>query len=118
MRLIRLDRYPESVLADYANFAIGKSLSTTFTDYSVGRTRPSDCPEALARLGSVRPGALPAYLEAQRHLAEASCHIRMNDRRQALAELDLAKATIADRSELVVLNEQVARLEDVVRQMQ
>ena len=69
-------RHPDSVLADYAKLALGRSLSREFTNFAIDRVRPPEYGRALAYLADVRADRLPPYLRIIHALEQARCLIR------------------------------------------
>ena len=111
-----MDRYPDGTLTHYVNFAIGKSLSQDFLDYSVNRRRPPDCSRAAYHLDRIDLSVLPDNLLIQWHLAKARCAVLEGDRANLETELRLVREIIVSRVEYKSLLGQVERLEKTQRQ--
>ena len=90
---------PNSVLADYARLALGRSLARSFRDFTKDRLRPPDCIAALDWLNEVRAKHLPRYLKIQRALSVASCHAHLGDEDLAMRFKDKAERLSRGRSE-------------------
>ena len=106
-----LDRWPESTVASYARFALGKGLSDSFMDYSVGRVRPPDCAKAREYLDRIRVDVLPDNLKIHWNLALARCVLQERKVSQARLRLATAKTLIDDRPEYRDLLSMVSRME-------
>jgi hypothetical protein len=106
-----LERFPESVLADYVRLAFGRNLSQPFQDYSAGRVRPPNCPAALEHLRRVRDAQLPPYLRIHKNLSHASCLVRLNEKRAARALLAETRKAIDSNTAFRPLLERFARIE-------
>jgi len=87
-------RHPDSVLADYAKLAIGRSLSREFTNFAIDRVRPPEYARALAYLADVRADRLPPYLRIIHALEQARCLVRTGRRSEGLAWIDQARRII------------------------
>lgn len=109
-----IDSYPDSLIADYANLALGKSLSSPFTDYAVNRARQPNYRRALEYLLKVRRGHLPRYLQVQYDLAQAKSHAALGQPEQASKLLAQTKELTAAHPELFLFDEQIRRLEERV----
>lgn len=94
-----IELYPDSVVADYARLAFGRSLSRGFRDYSQGMVRPPDYPEALRYLNAIDSTRLPIYLQLQRILAEASCYSALDQRQESNARVSEARVLINEHPE-------------------
>ena len=101
--LARLQRilatYPESVLADYIRFALGRNFSRSFRDYSRGRVRAPDCHAALSYLEDIKADVLPRYLQILQALAQARCHALQGSQEEAERFLKHAEALGEGRPE-------------------
>lgn len=106
-----LERFPGSVLADYASLALGRNLSQPFQDYSAGRVRPPNCPAALEHLRRVRDAQLPPYLRIHKNLSHASCLVRLNEKRAARTVLAETRKAIDSNTAFRPLLERFARIE-------
>lgn len=114
-RLLNLvDRAPDSIVATYAEFAMGKSLSDNFSDYSVNRVRPADCDAAERHFDNVDLVILPDNLKIQLHLARARCALRSRRPDDARERLTEAQAISRDRPEYWFLAGQYERLERAI----
>lgn len=87
-------RFPQSVLTDYANMALGRSLAREFKDYSRDKVRPPQCNEALLYLGQARAQNLPLYLKISRAVEQARCLIHLGRKDEAADRINEAKRLI------------------------
>ncbi len=110
-----LDQFPDSLLADYVQLALGINLSRSFTNYAAKSVRPPDYGAALAHLQKVRENQLPSYLKVQRRLAQARCYVRLGKHREARVLLRQTRSLIGERSEFRVFLKQLDRLDRVVK---
>jgi hypothetical protein len=68
-----LERYPDSVLANYVRLAKGRNLSRNFRDFTRDRIRPPQCDEALDHLNAVDVEVLPRYQQILHAISESRC---------------------------------------------
>jgi hypothetical protein len=90
---------------------MGRSLSKAFKDYKANRVRPPDYARALAELTRIRAGRLPAYLEVQQGLAQATCLLALNRPREAQTALRRVRELIGARPEFRDFVAELERLE-------
>ncbi len=107
------ERYPKSTVASYVWYALGKSQSDSFTDFSRNVVRPYDCNQTQRYFDKVRENILPDFLEIHMNLARARCGIRTGEINKAREYLKKAKKPINEFPEFHVLRTQVARLEKI-----
>lgn len=89
----------ESILADYARLALGRSLARSFRDYTQDQLREPDCIGALEWLQAVRVDKLPTYSQIQHALSSATCHARLGDTGKARYFRNQAERLSAGRPE-------------------
>ena len=104
------EKYPDSVISDYAGFAMGKSLSRHFKDFSTRKIRLPDYKRSLEYLKKVRAEKLPLYLRIQYNLARARCHAELKEPKQATGLINQTRKLMTDRPELLHFEEQITRL--------
>jgi hypothetical protein len=90
-------RHPDSVLADYATLALGRSLSREFTNFAIDRVRPPEYARALAYFADVRTARLPPYLRIIHALEQARCLIRTGRSSEGRAWIETARRLIDDQ---------------------
>ena len=78
-----ISKWPDSRLATYASFALGKSLSEPFSDYRKGQVRPPDCERAEDFLEQVKLAEITPYIHLQLKMAKTRCRIYAKDIPQA-----------------------------------
>jgi hypothetical protein len=104
-----IERYPDSVPADHARLALGKSLSEAFRDYSIDRVRPPDYARALELVGPIEVARLAPYPTLQVDLIEARAYsgLGQDDRATAAARraVEAVRARPAFRSEAELMLE-------------
>ncbi len=94
-----IERFPASPVSAHASFALGKSLSDAFMDYSEGRVREPECGRALEYLQQVRVDRVPGYLKIQTGLAQARCHLALGEMDRAGQRLQEVRVLVGDRAE-------------------
>ncbi len=104
------EKYPDSVLSDYASFALGKSLSRHFKDYSAKKVRLPDYKRSLEHLKKVKADKLPRYLRVQHNLVQAKCYIELNQPQRAKELVAKTRKLIADQPELLRFDANIARI--------
>lgn len=98
-----IDRFPGSTLADYARLALASNLSRAFRDYTRGRVRPADCPEALRLFDQIQEDRLPTYLRIKLARDRARCLDEVGQARAAGTARQRAESLAADREEFRIL---------------
>jgi hypothetical protein len=110
-----IQRFPQSIIADYARLMLGLSLSRSFKDYSIDRLRPPDHQKSLAYLGQVSDDTVPRYLRVQKHLALARDLAGVNQFEAARESLARVRALIQGHSELQGFADQILRDEESLK---
>ncbi|MHC4643173.1 MAG: tetratricopeptide repeat protein [Planctomycetota bacterium] len=105
-----IEKYPDSVLAYHARFALGKSLSRHFKDYSTKKIRLPDYKKSLDYLKKVKAEKLPRYLRVQHNLAQAKCYTALKQPEPAKELVAETKKLIADRPELQRFDTHIAQI--------
>jgi hypothetical protein len=72
-------RFPQSKLAGYANFALGKNYSTDFKDFQKGALRKADIEKSKFHLENAKDKDTGSYFRAQTFLTLADVFKRSND---------------------------------------
>ncbi len=106
-----IEKFPNSPLVDYAQLALGNNLGKSFRDYSIGRVRRPDCGTALAHLQKVRSDRLPTYLKVRKNLAQARCHLRLQQPEQAQKLMRATQDLVGERTEFRFLFDQAIAVE-------
>jgi hypothetical protein len=94
-----LERWLDSRLASYANFALGKSLSEPFMDYSKNAVRPADCERALGLLAEVDNNLVSRHVLILVNIAQARCELRNKNWDAARGHLAQAQELAQDQPE-------------------
>lgn len=111
-RLDKLIReFPDSPLADYANFALGKSFSQDFQNYAAKKIRLPDYQRAMEYLEAVREDVLPKYLRIQKGIADARTLHGMGRTESAQKVLDSTRQLVREHPDYDMLMEPLDRLE-------
>lgn len=108
-KLIR--EFPDSPLADYANFALGKSFSQDFQNYAAQKIRLPDYERAMEYLEAVREDVLPKYLHIQKGIAEARTLHGIGQAESAQKVLDSTRQLMMEHPDYDMLMEPLGRLE-------
>jgi hypothetical protein len=95
-----VDQHPESVLAAYARVALGVNLGREAVDSRGRGIRDADCGEALRLLDGADDSELPPMLRMRKALAQASCHVRLEDDQAARGLVSRAEAQAGGRPDL------------------
>jgi hypothetical protein len=72
-------KFPQSKLAGYANFALGKNYSTDFKDFQKGAVRKADIEKSKFHLENAKDKDTGSYFRAQTFLTLADVFKRSND---------------------------------------
>lgn len=104
------DKYPKSLINNYAWLAIGKNYSRQFRDYSINRVRPPQYENAIKYLNRVEDHAIPNHLRALKYIASAKSNIGLGRKAAARNMLEKAKANIGDSPALMVHMDTINRL--------
>jgi hypothetical protein len=104
------EKYPDSIISDYAGFALGKSLNRHFKNFSSKKIRLPDYKRSLEYLKKVRADKLPLYLRIQYNLARAKCHVELNESEQFTELINQTRKLMTDRPELLRFEEHIIRL--------
>ena len=94
-----LERWPDSLLANYANFAFGKSLSEPFADYRVNAIRPADCERAMSLLAVVDENLVSRHILLLTNIAQARCELNSENWDAAREHLARSKELAGDLPE-------------------
>lgn len=106
-----IQQWPKSPLAHYARFALARSLSEPFSNYSTKAVRPPDCATAMRLLSETDPGILPRNLQVQMHLARMRCEIERKDLEAARESIERVRELIKDRVEYNRVKQRVGEYE-------
>jgi hypothetical protein len=94
-----LDRAPDSQLASYAHFALGRSRSEPFMDYRRNTVRAPDCAAALAHFAKVNDVHVTDYVRVQIAIAKGRCAALERDIKSATPYFAAAQELMANRPE-------------------
>jgi len=100
-----------SPLASYAHFALGRSLSEPFMDYTRNEVRPPDCERAVKHLSEVDPEIVGALVRVLTEIAGARCSALEEQPDAAREGLVRAREMAEDRPELGRLLGRIAEYE-------
>lgn len=106
-----IGEFPDSPLADYANFALGKSFSQDFQNYAAKKVRLPDYQRAMEYLEAVRGNVLPKYLRIQKGIAEARTLHGMGRTESAQKVLDSTRQLVIEHPDYNMLMAPLGRLE-------
>jgi hypothetical protein len=112
-----IGQYPHSVLADYANFALGRSLSREFKDFSRNAVRPPDYQRALEHFSKVRIENLPPYLRIMTLTEQARSLIGIGQYEEGQRLVREAKAITGEEPKWENLLKQVHQVESQATKM-
>jgi hypothetical protein len=104
------EKYPDSIISDYAGFALGKSLNRHFKDFSTKKIRLPDYKKSLEYLQKVRSDKLPLYLWIQYNLVRTRCHVELKELEQATGLMNQTRKLMTNRPEFLRFEEQITRL--------
>lgn len=102
-----LKRWPESRLANYANFALGKSLSEPFMDYRKNAVRPANCERAMKHLSQVKKNLMVRNVLIMTAIAQIRCELRNKDWKGAREHLMQLHMLTKSRPEYKAIMERV-----------
>lgn len=94
-----IERSPDSVLASYAHFALGRSWSDSFMDYRRRQVRPPNCDLAMRHLSKVRSEQVTDYVRVQAGIAAARCMARDRKTDAARRFIGATREIMRDRPE-------------------
>jgi hypothetical protein len=90
-----VDNYPNSVLAAYANQALGNNLLVEFTNFATGAYRPINVAKALSYLESVKPQTIGFYNTLHTYTSLYTAYTNQNSTKKAVATLAELKKIIS-----------------------
>jgi hypothetical protein len=106
-----IDRAPDSPLASYARFALGRSSSKSFMDYRKRAVRAPDCATAQTHFAKVKDAHVTDYVRAQIAIAKGRCAAFEKDTKSAIQQFGAAKGVMAERPEYRTIGARVAEYE-------
>ncbi len=106
---------PDSLLAGYASFAIGKSLSEEFFNYHTGKLREPEYEQSTALLRKAIESGIDLYFWREAYFALYRAHLGLGQPALAAAALDEFIARAADRPELQVAVIEARRLSEALK---
>lgn len=106
-----LEKHPQSALANYVNFAFGKSQTRFFRDYPAEKLRAPDYQKAMQYFSKVNPAALPPYLRVQYEISHVRVDLAVGKAESAKSRLVEIDKMIKERPELHQLHEPAQRVE-------
>ena len=60
-----VNKFPQSRLADYANFALGKNLAIDFKDFQKGKIRRAETDKSMAHLDKIKDKEIGSYFKKE-----------------------------------------------------
>jgi len=106
-----LDRVPDSPLASYARFALGRSLSDSFMDYRRHLVRAPDCAAANMQFAKINDAHVTDYVRTQIAIAKGRCAAIEKDTKSAIRHFAAARGIMGDRPEYRPIGTRVAEHE-------
>ncbi|HMS82553.1 MAG TPA: hypothetical protein PKD12_02755 [Nitrospira sp.] len=103
-----LDREPDSPLASYARFALGRSLSEPFMDYRKKTVRTPDCAVAQGYFSRVNDQHVTDYVRVQIAIAKGRCAAFEKDRKSAIPYFATAQDIMVNRPEYRTIEARVS----------
>lgn len=94
-----IQRSPDSVLASYANFALGRSWGDSFMDYRKRQVRQPNCELAMQHLSKVRDTHIADFVRSQHAITSARCMARARNAAAARRHLGTARAIVGNKPE-------------------
>jgi hypothetical protein len=83
-----VNKFPESQLANYANFALGKNFATDFKDFQKGRIRKAKTDKSIAYLNKTRNKEIGSYFKKETFFTLANLFRKSNNIPAATKTLD------------------------------
>jgi hypothetical protein len=83
-----VDKYPQSRLANYANFALGRNFATDFADFQKRKIRKAESDKSLAYINKSKYKELGSYFKKQSSFTLADLYKKTNNISAAKKTLD------------------------------
>lgn len=83
-----VNKFPESHLANYANFALGKNFAIDFKDFQKGRIRKADIEKSINHLNKAKNKELGSYFKKETFFTLADLFKKSNNTAAAKKTLD------------------------------
>ena len=74
-----VNKFPQSHLADYANFALGKNFAIDFKDFQKGKIRKADIEKSVAHLNKTKDKEMGSYFKKEIFLTLANLFKKSNN---------------------------------------
>jgi hypothetical protein len=82
-----VNKYPQSRLADYANFALGRNLAIDFKDFQKGKIRRADADKSMVHLNKTKNKEIGSYFKKETFFTLTDLFRKSNN-------IDAAKKTL------------------------
>jgi hypothetical protein len=74
-----VNKFPQSQLADYANFALGKNFAIDFKDFQKGRIRKADVEKSVGYLNKTKDKDIGSYFKKETFFTLADLFMKSNN---------------------------------------
>lgn len=95
-----VNKFPESQLANYANFALGKNFAIDFKDFQKGRIRKAEIEKSIDHLNKIKYKEMGSYFKKETFFTLANLFRKSNDFTATKKTLDEFIETSSNDSKL------------------
>ena len=96
-----VDKHPQSLLANYANFALGKNFAIDFADFQKGKVRKAEPDKSMSHLTKIKDKEIGSYFKKETFFTLTDLYRKSNNIAAAKKTLDEFIETSSNDSKLI-----------------